>query len=209
MLLGTAIPLLLFFSAYVWMYWLSLRDQSRGRYTQWAYLQLLLLLPVLPFSSAARKIAVVNSLGLGLGIHCFYAVTNYRLLRFLGDRVLGLGWSFWSLLVGDFIVHFGPWMLLQAALVFFDCDEALQFSSLLRWPTTMPPNLWVGVLTGLAHSTYCRLLIGHWTPLDLYDVRELFKSKSHAAQLKRVPLAWFGVFLGHCTAAAMLPAGSL
>ena len=209
-MLNHAVPLLLFISAYVWMYRLSLRDQSRGRYTQWAYLQLLLLLPVLPFSSAARKIAIVNSFGLGLGIHCFYAITNYRLLRFLGDRLVGLPqWSFWSLLAGDFIVHFGPWMLLQAALVHFDCEEALKFSSLMRWPTTMPPNLWVGVLTGLAHSTYCRLLIGHWNPIDLYNGREMFKSKSHAAQLKRVPLAWFGVFLGHCTAAAMLPAGSL
>jgi len=74
----TAVPLLVFFSAYIWMYRASQRDITRGRYTQWAYMEILLLLPLLPFFPVARRIAVVNAFGLGFGIHCFYAITQYR-----------------------------------------------------------------------------------------------------------------------------------
>ena len=38
------------------------------------------------FSPLARKIAIVNALGLFFGIHCFYGITHYRLLRYMGDR---------------------------------------------------------------------------------------------------------------------------
>jgi len=106
-----------------------------------------------------------------------------------------------QLLAGDTLIHFGPWIFLQTALVLTGCPEALDFTTVLQ-PSTK--YIWVGALTGLSHSTYCRLLIGHWTPVDLYDLRDMFAAPSHAKQLERVPFAWLGVLVGHLVASTLL-----
>ena len=97
----------------------------------------------------AREIALVNSLGLGLGIHCMYAATNYGALRDFGDQSGLHGWPFVTLLFGDFLMNFLPSILLL--LAFND-----EFTMGILAPRLS--NVWIGVMTGYLHSTYTYFL---------------------------------------------------
>ena len=48
-----------------------------GKYTYWVYAELIALLPLMMYFREARHIAIVNSFGLGMGIHSFYFTSTY------------------------------------------------------------------------------------------------------------------------------------
>lgn len=185
--LSIMVPLAVFLLAYRHMFRRSLIEPSFGRYTRWVYVQTLWLSPLMLFSPFARRLVIVNGLGMGFAIHCFYAITDYKLLREMGDRVAAKDLGIKKrvpmivLLVGDAIVHFGVFAL--CSLLFWVCGAQASSFGLAR--------LWIGCFTGFCHSTYCWFLTGSWDPTSLYSIT---KTKY---TLNAVKMAWVGVFLGH------------
>ena len=187
-LMGGALALVLFLGATARMFHKAQRDVASGRYTRWVYYQVFALVPALPFSPLARRLALVNGLALPIAIHCFYSMTNYHLLRELGDRIardefgVQRRMPFAVLIAGDMLAHFGPWLIAKG-VIWALADPPVRWESLSR--------VWVGCLTGFCHSTYCWWLTGQWDPGTIYDLKKTKYS------MGRVRLAWFGVFVGH------------
>ena len=62
----------------------------------------LALLPLIPYIREARHIAVVNTFGLGMGIHSFYLTSKYKFIDDLRKRQIGIIQNklvFWLLLL--------------------------------------------------------------------------------------------------------------
>jgi hypothetical protein len=186
--LSDALAVALFLAATARMFYKAQNDPASGRYTRWVYAQTFALVPLLPFSAMARRIALVNGLSLPMAIHCFYSMTNYHLLRELGDRIVRdeLGFRrrmpFVVLIAGDAVAHFGPYLIAKGVV----------------WALADPPAPWgllsrmcVGCCTGFFHATYCWGLTGQWDPSTMYDI------KTTKYTMGWVHLAWVGVFVGH------------
>ena len=56
-----------------------------GMYSWWVLAEYAALLCLVPFSAYARHLALINNLGLGLGIHVFYFLTSYQMLDWFGE----------------------------------------------------------------------------------------------------------------------------
>ena len=190
---GGAVAIALFLAATWRMFRRAQRDPASGRYTRWVYCQTLFLLPLLPFSGVARRIAFVNGLGLPIAIHCFYAITNYALLRELVGRILrddiGVQQRMPAvvLLGCDAAAHFAPWGLAKGMAHYLAVDAPA--------PAPLWLRLCIGCFTGFFHATYCRWLTGGWDPGHLYAL------KTTKYTMGWVHLAWVGTFLGHLVSA--------
>ena len=184
------------------MFWLSLADISRAQYTRWAYLEVMVLIPAMFYFPLARRIALVNTMGLGFGIQAFYVVTNYNLLREFGDKLSETPFPFPVLLIGDFLYHWMPWVILQ--FVFSD-EYSFQLNISASWS-----KLWIGAMTGFAHGTYLFWLscirfkgiqlfdVRWWDPRDAYEVK-CTKIATHA-----IPAAWMLLICGHLAASSFV-----
>lgn len=208
-----------FLAAYASMFRLALADlKEKGKYTLWVYAQTLCLLPLLPHSSMARAIALANTFGLGLGIHAFYAVTRYRLLREFGDDMATQAASrlrrftgprhpagavrlpLLAYLAGDAAVHWTPFavaMWAQARWGARRTKESTTTALAIAAPR-LPSRIWVGIVTGFFHATYCFFLTGSWDPAPLYGVSQTRYTQQDIAQ------AWAGLFSAHVLGAFIL-----
>ena len=174
--------------------------EGYAHYTDWIYFQTLCLLPLLSRSQLARDIAISNTFGLGLGIHWFYAVTGYRLLIEFGDKKLEnlSQWipslpsrlPLWVYLLGDAALHWTPFAVVSFILARMRFRKVGQ----RMWHK----RIWVGVLTGFLHSTYCFFLSGSWNPKPLYDVDRT------DIPLSDIKKAWLALFTTHVVGAASL-----
>ena len=187
-MMDTVVPIFMFLGAYTLMFNLSKVNRYWAKYTYWVYAEVFLLIPAMFVYPLARQIALVNSLGLGLGIHCMYAATNYGVLRDFGDQSGLHGWPFVTLLFGDFLMHFLPWIILLLA---FNDEFTMGFSA------PRLSNVWIGGMTGSLHSTYTYFLGFTFDPGPVYNIKCPYK-KSH------VYIAWVGVFLSHVFASMII-----
>ena len=187
-MMSTAVPVSTLLAAYSLMFRLSLANRYWAKYTYWVYVEVLLLVPIMFVYPLARNIALVNSLGLGLGVHCMYAATNYGALRDFGDQWGLQGSPFAALLLGDFVVHLLPWGVLQLA---FSDEFALAFSA------PRLSTLWIGVMTGFLHSTYTHFLGLGFDPGPVYNIVCAYKTRD-------VYLAWIGLFFSHIFATTVI-----
>jgi hypothetical protein len=181
------VPLASFWAAYATMYANSRADKGYALYTLWTYTQVLFLVPAMFFFPLAREIALVNTLGLGVGVHFFYIASNYGVLRDFGNHNGLKGRHFAFLLIGDFVVHMGPWLGLQCI---FSNEYTLQFRPALS-------KLWIGVMTGLCHSTYTFALGYGWDPGPLYNIKAPYN-------IRDIYFAWIGLFLSHVFATTVV-----
>tara|TARA_Y100000748_G_scaffold304169_1_gene312229 strand:+ start:9804 stop:10673 length:870 start_codon:yes stop_codon:yes gene_type:complete len=163
------------------------------QYTRWVYREIMFLMPLLPFSRLARRIATINSVGLGVGIHCLYAGTNYKLLRELGDIffINEIGWKrqpLYILLSADAVIHLLPWMLCH--LYFRD----LHFLS----ARVRRSSIFIGMMTGISHCSWCYLLTNQWNVEPLYKEKDNY---SFIVKTKYTPttiqLGWVSIFASH------------
>jgi hypothetical protein len=173
------------------MFWLSCKNQAFAQYTAWIYVETAFLAPAMPYYSVARQIGLMNTLGMGLGIHCFYAVTGYKLLREFGANNLGPAVPFVHLIAIDFLVHWLPCIILW---YLFSADWRLMATEPLDGP-----SLWIGIMTGSCHSTYTYLLGHGWDPRKLYNV------KKTPCSMSRICTAWLLLFVGHASGPIILP----
>lgn len=163
------------------------------QYTRWVYRELLFLAPIIPFSRFARKIAIINCVGLGLGIHSLYFLTNYKLLRELGDiffiHELKLpSPPFYILIFCDGFIHLLPWFLCHIyfkELVFLSntiCKYSIVFS----------------IITGLSHINWCYLLIKQWDASPLYkEYNEYSFITKTKYNINMIRVGWTLIFFSH------------
>jgi len=163
------------------------------QYTRWVYRELLFLSPIIPFSRFARKIAIINCVGLGIGIHSLYFITNYQLLRELGDiffiNELKLNKpSFCTLIFCDSFIHLLPWILCH-----------IYFNDLIFLSKTINKlSILISIITGCSHISWGYLLIKQWDVSPLYkEYNEYpFTSKTKYNNCK-IKLGWILIFLSH------------
>lgn len=202
MRLSPYLSIALFWLAYGYKFQQSLRDIRHAQYTRWVYLETLCLMPAMCVCPVAREIALVNTCGLAFGSTSWYVVTKYELLREFGDNLTGDGrapLAFPVLLLGDFVYHWLPWLLLQYA-----------FSSEYTCTPTTPntSRLWIGAMTAFGHSTYIFWLnavrrhsiafdASRWCPKEAYGVRL-------DTRPRQIFAGWFLVLCGHLAASTMV-----
>ena len=186
-----AIPLLIFLGAFSFMFFKS--GKLRMKYTNYVYFETMCLAPCMPYYPYAVIICVINTFGLGIGITSFYVVTKYKVLIEFGNAYAkDFKWKrrpqFAVLLLGDFVIHWLPFVLLYWFV--FGAPRTRCGPKAL--------NLLTSFLTGICHATYYKLLTGSWDPRPGYNLQHL------VARPWQWTVAWIGVFSGHVFGAAFL-----
>jgi hypothetical protein len=225
------LPLVLYFAAYLYMLYcqakpslkhLTLYTSRYGwvpsrftweagkynpnlQYTRWAYLELLFLIPAMPFSKVARVFALTNTFGTAFGINCLYWLTGYSLLREFGDIVcveyLSLPLQpFPMLLALDILCHWLPFICCKLLMAEFDF-----LMGEIQWQYA-----WVGIVTGFSHSSWCFIVSGQWDPAPLYkELQTAPYTKSTEYTTATLMTGWLLVFAAHVLGALVVTTSSV
>ena len=168
-----------FFQGYVGMLYKSRQHPLLyGKYTYWTYAELLALLPLIPYFREARHIAIINSFGLGMGIHSFYLTSNYAFMEDSRKRQMGILQYTPVFIVCDALLHWGPFMVLY---------NTTDFTLL----TINYSSAYIGVITGVCHSTYSYFTIYTMNPSILYHI------PPNKYNLTQIYSAWILLFSFH------------
>ena len=156
-----------------------------GKYTYWVYAELLALLPLIPYIREARHIALVNTFGLGMGIHSFYLTSKYKLMDDLRKRQIGIIQNKLVFILCDTIIHWCPF------LVLYYNNEFMLMNIHYK-------NAYIGVITGLCHSTYSYFTINTMNPLILYHLPPNRYTET------QIYLGWALLFMFHVLGAIII-----
>ena len=197
--LDEILPVIIFSCTYVGMLCVSVYRPVFAKYTYWVYAETVSLLPCIWHNrykthSIAHELALVNTFGLGVSIHLFYCLTQYRLLRIFGGKYRHIC----VLLIGDVIVHFTPFLLLYTQL---------QHTSVTRSPIRV---MLTGCFSGGCHATYVFWvnMFRHYNqndvPQSYWDPRPYYNVTKLNVQLYMIKLTWCGVWFAHVFGAYLL-----
>lgn len=149
-----------------------------GKYTYWVYAELIALLPLMLYFREARHIAIVNSFGLGMGIHSFYFTSKYQFIDDCRKRQYGIIQNKIIYMICDTIIHWGPFILLYYYNDFVIIN--INYN-----------NAYIGVITGFCHSTFSYFTINTINPSILYHL------PPNKYSLTQIYLAWILLFSFH------------
>lgn len=175
-----------FLIGYFYMLYQSiLEPMVYGKYTYWAYVELLLLLPLMPYFRAARHIAIINSFGLAMGIQSFYIASKYEFINDARKNQISILQNPIIFMICDTIIHWGPFTILYIL-----SDFTLTNINIY--------NCWIGLLTGLCHVTFSYCIIGLMNPSILYNI------DPNKYKKWQINTAWSLLFVFHVFGAIMI-----
>ena len=132
------------------------------------------------------SLSFVNNLGCFFGVHGFYMLSKYELLKeLITNNISKYGINNPSLpfcLILDFIIHGIPVIIIMILL--------------LNSKKNIICHSYIWVHSGLLHSTYVYNLTCSWNPCILYNCKQY--------SMRLIYIGWFGVLLGHYMANSIL-----